>query len=100
MGERVPESNYRQLRHFLSESEWAAKAVTRDVARHRNESLESLAGEKGLLADESGNAKAGDKSVGAARQYIANVGKACNWQVGVSAPLSRADKISRVGAKL
>ena len=59
-----------------------------------------MKGEKGLILDESGNEKAGEKSVGVARQYIGNVGKVCNSQVGVYAGLSRADKISLVGAKL
>lgn len=100
MTERVPESNYQQLQHFISESEWDAKAVMRDVARNTTRSLESLVGEKGLILDESGNEKAGEKSVGVARQYIGNVGKVCNSQVGVYAGLSRGDKISLVGAKL
>ncbi len=42
MAERVPESNYRQLQHFISESEWDAKAVMRDVARNTNQSLGSV----------------------------------------------------------
>ncbi len=100
MVERIPESNYQQLQHFISDSEWDAKAVINNVAENTNLSLESLAGEKGLILDESGNEKAGEKSVGVARQYIGNVGKVCNSQVGVYAGLSRADKISLVGAKL
>jgi SRSO17 transposase len=85
MTERIPESNYQQLQHFISDSERDAKAVMRDVAENTNLSLESLAGEKGLLLDGSGNEKAGEKSVGVARQYIGNVGKVCNSQVGVYA---------------
>lgn len=100
MVERIPDSQYQQLQHFISESEWDAKAVMRDVARNTNRSLESLKGEKGLILDESGNEKAGEKSVGVARQYIGQVGKVCNSQVGVYAGLSRGDKISLVGAKL
>jgi len=100
MVERIPESNYQQLHHFISDSEWAALAVMKDVAANTNQSLESMAGEKGLILDESGNEKAGDKSVGVARQYIGNVGKVCNWQVGVYAGLSGGDKIGLVGARL
>jgi SRSO17 transposase len=100
MVERIPDSNYQQLQHFISESEWDEKAVMQEVARKTNQSLEFLKGEKGLILDESGNEKAGDKSVGVARQYIGNVGKVCNSQIGVYAGLSRADKISLVGAKL
>ena len=100
MVERIPDSNYQQLQHFISESEWDWKGVIEDVARNTNRSLESLEGEKGLILDESGNEKAGDKSVGVTRQYIGNVGKVCNAQNGVYAGLSRADKISLVGARL
>jgi SRSO17 transposase len=100
MTERIPESNYQQLQHFISESEWDGKAVMKEVARKTNESLEFLKGEKGLLLDESGNEKAGEKSVGVARQYIGNVGKVCNSQNGVYAGLSRENKISLVGARL
>jgi SRSO17 transposase len=100
MVERIPESTYQQLQHFISESEWDEKAVMKEVARKTNQSLATLKGEKGLILDESGNEKAGDKSVGVARQYIGNVGKVCNSQVGVYAGLSRADKISLVRAKL
>ena len=82
MVERIPESNYQQLQYFISESEWDGKAVMKEVARKTNQSLEFLKGEKGLILDESGNEKAGDKSVGVARQYIGNVGKVCNWQIG------------------
>ena len=83
MAERIPESNYQQLQHFISVSKWAAKGVMRDVAENTNHSLESLAGEKGLILDESGNEKAGTESVGVARQYIGNVGKVCNAQNAV-----------------
>ena len=100
MVERIIGSNYQPLQHFISDSEWDAKAVMNEVAKNTNLSLESLAGEKGLILDESGNEKAGTHSVGVARQYIGNVGKVCNSQNGVYAGLSRADKISLVGAKL
>ncbi len=49
MVERVPESNYQQLQHFISVSEWDGAAVMNEVARNTNLSLESLAGEKGLM---------------------------------------------------
>lgn len=100
MTERIPESDYQQLQHFISQSEWDARAVMREVARNTNQSLAQLTGEQGLLLDESGNEKAGKVSVGVARQYIGQVGKVCNAQVGVYAGLSRADKIALVGVRL
>ena len=59
MVERIPDSNYQQLQHFISESEWDGKAVMKEVARKTNQSLEFLKGEKGLILDESGNAQSG-----------------------------------------
>lgn len=100
MVERVPESNYQQLQHFISNSPWDARAVMREVGRSVKQSLESLSGEKGLLLDESGNEKAGTESVGVTRQYIGNTGKVCNAQNGVYAGLCRGDKIGLVGARL
>ena len=70
------------------------------MAENTNLSLKSSAGEKGLILDESGNEKAGDRSVGVARRYIGNVGKVCNARNAVYAGLSRAAKIGLVGARL
>jgi len=100
MSERVAESNYQQLHHFISHSEWSAEAVMREAARKTAASFESLTGSTGLILDESGNEKAGKKSVGAARQYIGNVGKVCNAQVGVFAALVRANRVGLVAGKL
>lgn len=100
MVERIPESKYQPLQHFIANSPWDARAVMAEVGRSTNESLEALSGEKGLLLDESGNEKAGKQSVGVARQYIGNTGKVCNAQNGVYAGLSRGDKIGLVGGRL
>lgn len=78
MVERIPDSRYQQLQHFISHSEWDARGVMMEVARNTDRSLAHLPGEQGLLLDESGNEKAGTGSVGVARQYIGNVGKVCN----------------------
>lgn len=51
MTERIPERNYQQLQHFISESEWDGKVVMEEVARRTNHSLESLKGEKGLISE-------------------------------------------------
>jgi SRSO17 transposase len=61
MVERIPESNYQQLQHFISESEWDAKAVMKDVAENTNLSLEALTGEKGLILDERRERESGRK---------------------------------------
>jgi SRSO17 transposase len=53
-----------------------------------------------LLLDECGWEKAGHKSVGVARQYIGQVGKVSNGQVGVFAVLSRGIHAGLVGGQL
>jgi SRSO17 transposase len=54
----------------------------------------------GLLIDESGWEKKGNKSVGVARQYCGNVGKVSNSQVAVFGSLSNGDFASMVDAQL
>ena len=100
MSERIAESNYQQLHHFISHSQWSAEAVMQEVARKTSDSLAPLSGSTGLILDESGNEKAGQKSVGVARQYIGNVGKVCNAQVGVFAALTRENRVAVVAGKL
>ncbi|GAC1395846.1 MAG: IS701-like element ISBj6 family transposase [Pyrinomonadaceae bacterium] len=100
MSERIAESNYQQLHHFIAHSQWSAEAVMQEVARKTSDSLAALSGSTGLILDESGNEKAGQKSVGVARQYIGNVGKVCNAQVGVFAALTRENRVAVVAGKL
>jgi hypothetical protein len=61
MVEPIPESNYQQLQHFISDSEWDAKAVMKDVAENTNLSLESVAGEKGLIIGRKRKRESGRK---------------------------------------
>ena len=100
MQERIPESNYQQLQYFISESGWSAQEVIKEVGRQTARSLAPLKGERGLIIDESGNEKAGGKSVGVGHQYIGNVGKTCNAQNGVYVGLCREKRVSLVGGRL
>ena len=61
MQERIPDSDYQQLHHFISESNWDAFGVMRTVANQTQQSLSRLKGQQGLLLDESGWQKAGPK---------------------------------------
>jgi SRSO17 transposase len=54
----------------------------------------------GLIIDESGHSKKGDKSVGVARQYNGNLGKIDNCQVGVYAALTTDGYYSLVDSRL
>ncbi|MGI4832620.1 MAG: IS701 family transposase [Janthinobacterium lividum] len=100
MNERLPDSTYDALHHFISESSWDGQAVMDEVARRVQATLGEVAGEQGLLLDECGWEKAGTNSVGVGRQYIGQVGKISNGQVGVFAVLSRGTSASLVGGQL
>ena len=100
MNERLPDARYDALHHFISVSDWDGQAVMDEVARRVQATLAPVAGEQGLLLDECGWEKAGTKSVGVARQYIGQVGKVSNGQVGVFAVLSRGSSAGLVGGQL
>ena len=103
MNERLPDSSYDALHHFISESTWDGQLVMDEVARRVQATLAEVAGEEGeqgLLLDECGWEKAGHKSVGVGRQYIGQVGKISNGQVGVFAVLSRGTSAGLVGGQL
>lgn len=100
VNERVPDSSHDALHHFISESPWDGQAVMDEVAARVHASLASVGGEQGLLLDECGWEKAGTKSVGVARQYIGQVGKVSNGQVGVFAVRCRGAHAGLVGGRL
>jgi SRSO17 transposase len=106
MVERIPESDYDQLQHFISDSPWDALAVMDSVAEKVSVSLavkSATAGSTtgvGLVIDESGWEKSGKKSVGVARQYIGQVGKVANGQVGVFAALCNGEQVGLLQGRL
>jgi SRSO17 transposase len=87
MVERVVDSEYFCMQHFISESPWDARAGFDAVARDVNEIFESF-DQVALLIDESAHSKKGECSVGVARQYCGNTGKVDNCQVAVYGALS------------
>lgn len=102
MQERIPDSEYQNLQHFISHSPWDWRGVMGEVSRQMAASFALLSEEEpcGLILDESGWEKSGKKSVGVARQYIGQVGKVANGQVGVFAALCKTDKVGLVGGRL
>lgn len=72
--------NNQAFSHFLSQSPWDYRALRnwlREVGSR-------FIGKNGaLVIDECGNLKAGKKSVGVRKQYLGNIGKVDNGQVGV-----------------
>ena len=107
MTERIPESDYDQLHHFISESPWDSFAVMDLVSEKVHDTLSvkktPFSLEKpsiGLVLDESGWERAGKKSVGVARQHIGQVGKIANGQVGVFASFSDGQQVGLLQGRL
>lgn len=100
MSERIEDSRYHQLHHFISESPWVHEPVLKAVGKDLSVLLASRAEPVGLIIDESGHRKQGKKSVGVARQYLGSIGKVDNGQVGVFAALSQGDDVGMVNVRL
>jgi SRSO17 transposase len=100
--ERISEemfANYHQMQHFISDSPWNHRELIDKVAVDVSRSLPKHK-LTGLLIDESGWEKKGDKSVGVAPQYCGNVGKVANSQVAVFGALNNGDFASMVDSRL
>ncbi len=85
--ERVEDSDYYQIQHFISESPWDARAGFDRVAADTSQLFGSHE-RVGLLIGESAHRKKGKKSIGVARQYFGTIGKVDNCHVAVYAALS------------
>ena len=100
--ERISEdldANYHQMQHFITESNWDSRSVIDQVSKEVSSTLPKRK-LTGLIVDESGWVKKGDKSVGVGWQYCGNVGKIANSQVAVFACLSNGDFAYMVDARL
>lgn len=100
--ERINETldeDYHRMHHFISDAKWEARTVMDKVA---GDVSRVLSNQKltGMLIDESGNVKKGDKSVGVGHQYCGNVGKTANSQVAVYGCLCNDKHASLVDARL
>jgi SRSO17 transposase len=99
MVEYVPESDHQAIHQFISNSGWQAQAVMDRVAVN----ADSLIGDSTntcLLLDESGFAKKGKMSVGVARQWLGNLGKVDNGQVGVFSVLCNQNQATLINTRL
>lgn len=99
MEEVVPDSDYQALQHFVSNSEWDARAVLDQVAVEADRHLGGTA-DSCLLLDESSFEKKGEKSVGVARQWSGRLGKVENCQVAVFAALARGSSSTLIDTRL
>ena len=100
--ERISETldaEYHKMQHFISDSAWNARSLMDQVATDVSGSLpkQTLTG---LLIDESGWVKKGDKSVGDGHQYFGNVGKTANSQVAGFGCLCNGKYASLVDCRL
>ena len=91
--------DYFQLQHFITESNWDAQNAIDLAAKQTSKALPKRK-LTGLIIDETGTVKKGEKSVGVGWQYCGNVGKTANSQVCVMACLSNGDHASMVDARL
>jgi len=98
MEEIVPDADEQSLQHFISNSNWDARAVMNQVAADADAALGGY-DDTVLVIDESGIPKKGEKSVGVSRQYCGQTGKVDNCQVGVYASLVRGDKATLIDAR-
>lgn len=95
----VLEAKYHEMQHFISDSKWDPHALIDQVAQDVLKTMprETLTG---LLIDESGWEKKGDKSVGVGYQYCGNVGKTANSQVAVFGCLCNGKYASLIDSRL
>lgn len=100
MSEQVAYADQQAMNHFISDSPWDGQAVMEQVARDVHQAFSRGKAKKGLLIDESGWKKSGKHSVGVARQYLGNIGKTDNGQVGVFLALTQADSVALLQGRL
>lgn len=74
MDRRLNRRDGQPLQHFMSESPWRSQAVFQQIQRDIRDEP-ALQTDGLVILDESADAKAGDQSVGAARQHNGRLGK-------------------------
>ena len=84
---RLPGADVQALRQFVGQSPWEVEEVQRCLAR---KVVDLLSEPEVWIMDETAFPKAGQHSVGVARQYCGRLGKVANCQVAVSLHWSSA----------
>jgi SRSO17 transposase len=93
------DANLESVQHFITDSPWSYRDVMDHTAQDTNQQI-GHEYNAGLIIDESGVVKKGKSSVGVARQWIGNVGKVENGQVGVYGSLVNGENRTIVDARL
>src|SRR5215471_2350702 len=97
MARRLPEADVQALRQFVGQSPWAVDVVQRQLARKL---VDLLTDPEVWILDETSFPKAGEHSVGVARQYCGALGKVANCQVAVTLHWSSAEASCPLGWRL
>jgi SRSO17 transposase len=88
MASRIEGADVQALRQFVGQSPWAVEEVQRRLA---HQVVDLLSEAEVWVLDETSFPKAGQHSVGVARQYCGALGKIANCQVAVSLHWSSAE---------
>lgn len=86
------------IQHFMSDSPWEAGPVFQQIQDEVKQRPELAGGV--LILDESGDKRAGGKSVGSSRQYLGRLGKVDMGQVGVVLGYVAADLWTMLDARI
>jgi SRSO17 transposase len=81
LADRIEGADVQSLRQFVGQSPWAVEQIQQRLAE---KVVDLLAEPEVWMIDETSFPKAGDASVGVARQYCGALGKIANCQVAVS----------------
>ena len=97
LASRIPGADVQALRQFVGQSPWDAEAVQQLLAR---KIVDLLSEPEVWILDETSFPKAGEHSVGVARQYCGALGKVANCQVAVTLHWSSAEASCPLGWRL
>jgi SRSO17 transposase len=97
LARRIPGADVQALRQFVGQSPWAVEAVHEQLAR---KVVDLLSNPEVWILDETSFPKAGEHSVGVARQYCGALGKVANCQVAVTLHWSSAEASCPLGWRL
>jgi len=97
LASRVPGADVQALRQFVGQSPWEVECVQQALA---SKIVDLLSDPEVWILDETSFPKAGEHSVGVARQYCGALGKVANCQVAVTLHWSSAEASCPLGWRL
>jgi len=97
LASRIPGADVQALRQFVGQSPWDVESVQQLLVR---KIVDLLSEPEVWILDETSFPKAGEHSVGVARQYCGALGKVANCQVAVTLHWSSAEASCPLGWRL